>query len=327
MKRTCLFALVLMLFACFSANAQIKDMPVYPLDSIAPGAIRGEVGYMMSGSYSENNDYLDFTSLLTLKGKYMIPSGTDFIFSGRQFFERDDGGAYVNKNYAVLAASINKYKILENGNCQIRSLYFQPFVSIRNNSDRGLRYRAQLGLLVHPLTMYTKNTKFNVGAGLTLNRQSWRMVDNSDSDYTDLEASDPKKWEKINFVAEEMADSKGHFANTDVKALLFFNSQSTFNEKIHLDVTLLYEQAFSTPYEDVVTDVYSDLKTPYPSVIADINLKVDLTRKLAANVKMTFDWEKTTMSLYSARHDSYFLVGLSYRLDGKTSKGKISIER
>lgn len=305
-----LIVLIVLLFG--SASKGLGQIGViadkaYVLDTLRAHSYSAGLSFLFYISDNEMDAHASYRFLNSAHFTYLF-SKTDIELSLRQSIGRGDDSEWSTTQLIMLSSGIYKYRPINPTDVVLRKLYPELLFIYQDNSDRGLKRRFQLGVLVHPWALFRPKFNVNVGVGIVYDWSSWEV-----NEQGEIDGSAPELQEKIRFINSHMRLRKNMYQDhSEWRPMLLLVVNYKMNQTVSFNLNTSYQQSLTSPYSREIRSVYPDLGKVYPYVLTQFNIRVKLYKGLAMDLSATVDYENSNMSLYKSSWAYTTLIGVSW---------------
>lgn len=295
------------------------------LDAIADKNYTGDSlrvnSYMLTLSSSfyfsdnEMNSHMDFRFVNAVHFSYLFKY-SDIEATCRQILDRESSGEFYFNHFVFLSHGFMKYKPLRKNKAKIRKAYLEPIFIFQNNSDRGLQYRFQPGLLFHPWSLAKTKIKLNIAFGGVYTWDSWSV-----NDKAAIAELDQERQEMIRFINSHITLRKNMYQDySEFRPMLLLNFNWQATEILQIGTNILYQQSLRSPYNAEIKKAYPELAKVYPYLLAELILNVKVHKAIELKLTAEVDYENSNLSISKSSWTYMMMFGGSFSFSNQKSK-------
>lgn len=318
MKKISVLAFVLFASLGLHCHAQIGVVAdkAYVLDTVRANTYSAGLSFLFYIADNEMKEHTTYRFLNSAHFNYVFTK-TDLELSLRQTLEREDDGGWSSNNLLLLSSGIFKYKPIGRDNVVLRRFYAEPIAVYQDNSDRGLRWRFQLGALFHPRGYFHPKFNINIGLGMVYDWSSWEV-----NDQDEIDDASPGLREKIQFVNARVKLRKNMYQDhNEWRPMLLLTVNYKMNDIVSFTLNTSYQQSLVSPYSKEIQDAYPDLGKVHPYILTQFDMLVRLYKGLSMSLSASVDYENSNLSLYKSSWAYSTFIGFSWSFSNQ-SPGK-----
>jgi hypothetical protein len=188
----------------------------------------------------------------------------------------------------------------------VRPFYPEAVFIIQNNTGRGLQWRFQTGVLLHPLKVIYPKFKLNLGLGLVYDWSSWEV-----NNTTKINAVTPEMREKILFINSHTKLKKDMYQHHyEWRPMLLLNADYKASNMLIFNFITSYQQSLVSPFNEVIKAAYPELRKIYPYIYSRLSLNAKVNRGLSIRSTIVVDYENNNLSIYASSWEYSILFGV-----------------
>ncbi len=308
--------ILIMLLFCLGMKSygqiEVIANKVYSLDTLKTNSVSLNLDLLLYVSDNEMDQFTEIRVANSALFNYLFRN-TDIELTFRQIIERQDDGSFYFNHYLMLSSGIYKYKPIDKKRTMLRKFYPEPIFIVQNNSDRGLRWRFQIGVLFHPWAIIRPKFKLNFGLGFVYDWSSWEV---NNMDKIDAVSSGLK--DKILFINSHIKLRKNMYQDhSEFRPMLLLNLDYKINNILRLAYHTSFQQSLTSPYNKEITTVYPELKKVYPYILLQFEFYAMIYKGISLKFAAGLDYENNNLSLYESSWGYSLLFGVAWNFSNQ----------